>query len=153
MALAADIWIVEDRTGFTCNTVLERGGVVSQTSGGTGGYPADSGVVDYVADPANAVPIGVLFPNVTNWSAVKGGHPNPEQGGFEQHIGDKVRIVNRGEVVTNMIPGGVTPTAGAKAYLAANGLISSTQASNAPQVGRFVTAKNAAGYARVKIEL
>ncbi|MCK5641232.1 MAG: hypothetical protein KAJ19_10555, partial [Gammaproteobacteria bacterium] len=66
---------------------------------------------------------------------------------------DKCTLVKKGFVVTDMIPAGITPTAGAAAYLAASGYISSTQASGAPQVGRFETTKDAAGFARVSIDI
>jgi len=52
-----------------------------------------------------------------------------------------------------MIPSAVTPTAGAAAYLAASGLISSVQAGGAPQVGRFETTKDSNGFARVSIDI
>jgi hypothetical protein len=77
--------------------------------------------------------------------------PNYDNG--EIRPGDKCTLIKKGWVVTDMIPAGITPTAGATAYLAASGYVSSTQATDAPAIGRFETTKDAAGFARVSIEI
>ena len=73
-------------------------------------------------------------------------------------IGTVVTLLRRGEVVTNLVVanGGVAIAPGQPAYLAGNGFIGN--ANSAPsggnqKVGQFMSAVDADGYARVRIEL
>ena len=66
--------------------------------------------------------------------------------------------MRKGYVLTNKISGTGTPVAGNYAYVADSGLIStSTRAialdAGAQPIGRFMTAKDADGYAKVEINL
>ncbi len=145
-----------DMSNFWTTAAAEKGGcagVVTQGSGAAMGTNLvdEANVVGYVADPSGAIAKGILIQTVTAAMSATRDFVNFENG--EIRPSDKCTLVTKGFVVTDMIPSGVTPTAGAAAYLAASGMISSTQASGAPQVGRFETTKDAAGFARVSIEI
>ena len=145
-----------DITNFWTTVAAEKGGcasVVTQGSGAAIGQNIvdEPNVVGYVADPSGAIAKGILIQTVAAVMSATRDFPNFENG--EIRPGDKCTLVKRGFVVTDMIPAGITPTAGAAAYLAASGFVSSTQATGAPQIGRFETTKDAAGFARVSIDI
>lgn len=149
---------VTDITNFwsTSQTSAEKGGIASISTAGSGAALGvnstdDPNVVLYAADPSGAIAKGVLIQTVAAAMSTTRDFPNYESD--EIRPGDKCTLVKKGFVVTNMIPAAVTPTAGAAAYLAASGYISSTQATGAPQVGRFETTKDANGYARISIDI
>ncbi len=145
-----------DITNFWTTVAAEKGGcagVVTQGSGAAMGINItdEANVVGYVANPSGAIAKGILLQTVTAAMSATRDFPNFDNG--EIRPSDKCTLVKKGFVVTDMIPAGITPTAGAAAYLAASGYISSTQATGAPQVGRFETTKDSNGFARVSIEI
>jgi len=144
-----------DITNFWTTVAAEKGGVagvVTQGSGAAIGFSItdNPNVVGYVADPSGVIAKGVLLQTVTAEMSATRDYINH----YNQEIrpGDKCTLVTKGFVVTDMITG-TTPTAGAAAYLAASGLISATQASGAPQIGRFETTPDSDGFARVTIDI
>jgi len=145
-----------DITNFWTTVAAEKGGIASVVTQGSGAaigqnITDDPNVVGYVADPSGAVPKGVLLQTVTAAMSATRDFVNYEN--QEIRPGDKCTLVSKGFVVTDMIAAGDTPTVGAAAYLAASGYISVTQAGGAVQVGRFETTKDAAGFARVSINI
>lgn len=147
---------VTDITNFWTTVAAEKGGcagIVTQGSGAAIGVNIvdEPNVVGYVADPSGAIAKGILLQTVTAAMSATRDFINFEN--QEIRPGDKCTLVKKGFVVTDMIPAGITPTAGAAAYLAASGYVSSTQATGAPQIGRFETTKDAAGFARVSIDI
>lgn len=145
---------VTDITNFWAagQTTAEKGGIASQSGSSTGVGLDDTGItVAYLADPSGAIAKGVLLQTVAAAMSTTRDFVNYESG--EIRPGTKCTLVKKGFVVTDMIPAGITPTAGGAAYLAASGYISSTQAGGAPQVGRFETAKDANGFARISIDI
>jgi len=147
---------VTDITNFWTTVAAEKGGIASVVTQGSGAaigtnITDQANVVGYLADPSGAIAKGVLLQTVAAAMSATRDFPNFESG--EIRPGDKCTLVKKGFVVTDMIPSGVTPTAGAAAYLAASGYISSSQATGAPQVGRFETTKDANGFARVSIDI
>lgn len=147
---------VTDITNFWTTVAAEKGGVASVVTQGSGAAIGvnstdEPNVVGYLADPSGAIAKGVLLQTVTAAMSATRDFVNYEN--QEIRPGDKCTLVKKGFVVTDMIPAGVTPTAGAAAYLAASGYVSSTQASGAPQIGRFETTKDANGFARVSIDI
>lgn len=147
---------VTDITNFWTTVAAEKGGcagVVTQSSGAAIGVNLvdEANVVGYVADPSGAIAKGILLQEVNLPLSSTRDFLNFES--LEVRPGDKVTLVKKGFVVTDMIPVGITPSVGDAAYLAASGFISSTQAAGAPQVGRFETTKDAAGFARVSIDI
>jgi len=150
---------VTDITCFwsTGQTSAERGGVASMSgSQGSGAaiganYTDDPNIVYYVTNPSGAIAKGVLIETVAPAMSTNRDFINYDAG--EIRPGDKCTLIKKGFVVTNMITGSA-PTAGAAAYLAASGYISTTNYGSAsPQIGRFETTKDANGYARVSIDI
>ena len=162
-----DYYMIDDVSHFWVNDTnsVDNGGVASlmaQASGAAMDQAATSNgvlqgtahvnAVQYAATPSGAVPMGLMLQRVTYYAGSRY-FMNLHNG--EIRPGQKCALVRKGWVVTNMVSG--TPTAGAHAYLAPNGLISATQLSfddgKAPAVGRFETAKDQDGYAKVYIDL
>jgi hypothetical protein len=149
---------VTDITNFWTTTAAaaDKGGMASNVTQGSGAaigqnITDEPNVVNYVADPSGAIAKGVLLQTVAVAMSATRDYVNYDA--QEIRPGDKCTLVKKGFVVTDMIPAGITPTAGAAAYLAASGYISSTQATGAPQVGRFETTKDANGFARISIDV
>lgn len=162
-----DYHLIDDISHFWVNDTnsAEAGGVASLITQGSGAaldqnaavngvQPATNTVnaVNYATTPSGAIPMGLMLQPVTYYAGSRV-YMNYHNG--EIRPGQKATLVRKGWVVTNMISG--TPTAGAAAYLAENGKVSATQMSfddgTAPKVGRFETAKDADGYAKVYIDL
>lgn len=146
---------VTDITNFWTTVAAEKGGVASVVTQGSGSALGvnivdEANVVGYAANPSGAVPKGVLLQTVTAAASATRDFRNYENG--EIRPGEKCTLVKKGFVVTNMITGSA-PAAGDVAYLAASGYISKSQATGAPVIGRFETAKTAAGFARVSIDI
>ena len=70
---------------------------------------------------------------------------------LECQTGMKISIIYQGWMDTNQISG--TPTPQAVAYLAPAGQVSATQLSGYPTIGKFLTSKDANGYAQVEVTL
>jgi hypothetical protein len=70
-------------------------------------------------------------------------------------VGSVVSLANKGEFQTNLIVG--TPTQGQPAYLHPTGYVGATQLTDglnpAPRIGKFRTARDANGYAKVLVDL
>lgn len=144
-----------DITNFWTTVAAEKGGVASIVTQGSGAAIGvnstdEPNVVGYSADPSGAIAKGVLLQTVTAAMSATRDFVNYENG--EIRPGDKCTLVKKGFVVTDMITG-TAPSAGDSAYLAASGYISKTQATGAPQIGRFETTKDANGFARVSIDI
>ena len=108
-----------------------------------------SAVATVAAEASGAVALGVLLNDVVNIDQTRQ-HLNWHKDEVQQ--GGKVTILTKGFVVTDQIDG--TPTAGQVAYIADSGKISAVQdSSTAPKIGRFLSKKDADGYAKVSINL
>ncbi len=157
MALKGDRYELQTDVSFFMNEVAERGGVVTLASTSTpSGTAMDSSanVVTYVTNPSGKVPLGILLNDMVNIDLTRQ-HINWHKDEIQK--GGKVTVLRKGYVVTSLIGSG-TPTAGAYAYVADSGYIStSTRALildlGAQPIGRFLTAKDADGYAKVEINL
>lgn len=137
------------------NEVAERGGVVCVAStAAASGAALDQGtnLVSYVANPSGLKPAGILLCDMVNIDQTRQ-HINFHKD--EVQKGGKVTLCTLGEVSTNMIYPGVTPTVGADAYAVHSGYITSTNggAAATPKIGRFLSAKDEDGYAKVEINL
>lgn len=134
---------------FFMNTTAERGGVVSVVTEGVGASMDDaSAVVAYAAAASGAKPIGILLNDVVDLDLTRQ-HINWYKD--EVQKGGKVTVLRQGFVVTDKVAG--TPAAGADAFVANSGVISTTQASGAVKIGQFLSAKDADGYAKVSVNL
>ena len=158
MALKGDRYEFQTDISFFMNEVAERGGVVTYLAGAApSGSALDSSVnvVTYVANPSGKAPLGILLNDMVNLDLTRQ-HINWHKNEIQK--GGKVTILRKGYVLTNKIHATGTPAAGDYAYLADSGLIStSTRAlvldSTAQPIGRFLTAKDSDGYAKVEINL
>jgi hypothetical protein len=149
---------VTDITNFWTTVAAEKGGIASVVTQGSGAaigqnITDEPNVVGYATSASGAVPKGVLLQTVTEPMSATRDYINY----YNQEIrpGDKCTLVKKGFVVTDMITG--TPAVGGIAYLGASGLISTTSGSfggvATPVVGRFETTVDAAGFARVSIDI
>lgn len=151
MALKPDRVELLTDVSFFMNTTATRGGVVSADTATSGvGVSMDdaNAVVAYAANPSGAKPIGVLLNDVVDLDLTRQ-HINWHKD--EVQKGGKVTVLRQGQVTTNLVGG--TPTAGADAYVAASGYISTTQATGAVKIGQFLSATDADGYAKVSVNL
>lgn len=149
MALKGDRNELDTEITYFMNETASRGVLVSVSTQGSGAaMDSASAVATVAADPSGKAPLGVLLNDVVNIDQTRQ-HLNWHKDEVQQ--GGKVTILSKGFVVTDKISG--TPTAGQLAYLAASGNVSATQATGAPAVGRFLSTKDADGYAKVSVNL
>lgn len=154
MALKADrIELLTDISFFMNNsgtTTIERGGVVCASTSGSGISMDDSNaVVAYAAAVSGSKPIGILLNDVVNLDLTRQ-HINYNKD--EVQGGGKVAILRQGQVVTNMLVAGISPSAGTDAYVGASGLIG-TSATNAVKIGQFLGSKDPDGYVKLSVNL
>lgn len=149
MALKGDRHEFDTDISYFMNETASKGVIVSVNTQGSGSAMDSSFALATVKANASGVfPLGVLLNDVVDIDQTRqhlNGHKD------EVQKGGKVTILTKGFVVTDKISG--TPTAGATAYLANSGLISATQAAGALPVGRFLSTKDADGYAKVSVNL
>lgn len=158
MALKSDRYEFQTDVSFFMNEVAERGGIVTLATGSTpSGAAMDSSlnVVTYVANPSGKVAMGVLLNDMVNIDLTRQ-HINYHKDEIQK--GGKVTVLRKGYVLTNRISTSGTPVAGDAAYVAESGLISTSGKalsldSGAVRIGRFLSAKDGDGYAKVEINL
>tara|TARA_B100002052_G_scaffold233212_1_gene216253 strand:+ start:7897 stop:8352 length:456 start_codon:yes stop_codon:yes gene_type:complete len=150
MALKGDRNELDTEVTYFMNETASRGAVVSVSTQGSGSaMDSASSVATVAAEASGALPLGVLLNDVVNIDQTRQ-HLNWHKDEVQQ--GGKVTILTKGFVVTDQIDG--TPTAGQVAYIADSGKISAVQdSSTAPKIGRFLSKKDADGYAKVSINL
>jgi hypothetical protein len=146
MGLGPNRQIFQTNIDFAMAAAAERGGVVCTSS--------TAGEVEYKVSPTGAGvnPIGVMMGDIEDMNYDR--HPMYFNRNVDD-IGNVVGLITKGEIETNLVVG--SPSQGDKAYLHPSGWIGATQLTDglnpAPQVGRFLSAKNSLGYAKVKIDL
>lgn len=156
MALKGDRYEIQTDISFFMNEVAERGGVVTINGTPSGAaMDAANNIATYVANPSGKVPMGILLNDMVNIDLTRQ-HLNWYKN--EVQKGGKVTVLKKGYVVTNKISTSGTPVAGDYAYLADSGLISTSARAlvldgGAQPIGRFLTAKDTDGYAKVEINL
>ena len=153
MALKSDRYELQTDISFFYNAgTATRGCVVVHDTAGSGAA-MDQGV-NLVKKHTAGVPVGILLNDVVNKDLTRT-HLNQHKD--EVQKGGKVTVLTRGWVVTNNVDG--TPGPGDMAYAsnAVAGNIATTAAnaaqSGALSLGRFMSAKDADGYAKVYINL
>lgn len=160
MALKPQMTVIETDISYFVNSItgtsttsMERGGVVSAVTGA--GYNPSGTAMDisaraaqYLTNPQNGTPLGILLNDFVNIDQSRQ-LVNPFKS--EAQIGTKCVILKKGTVVTNMIAG--TPAYLAVAYNGPSGLITATSGSFPTVIGRFLTVKDADGYAQVEVLL
>lgn len=156
MALKADRYEEStDISYFMTAATGDRGGVVCLDLLSASGAALDQGdnTVSYQAAASTDVPVGILLNDVVNKDLTRT-HLNQYKD--EVQLGGKVTVLTRGWVVTNKVTG--TPAAGDLAYASETIGEISTVAANAEAsgnlaIGRFMSAKDADGYAKVYVNL
>jgi hypothetical protein len=149
MALKGDRNELDTEVTYFMNETASRGVVLAVSTQGSGAaMDSASAVATVAADPSGKAPLGVLLNDVVNIDQTRQ-HLNWHKDEVQQ--GGKVTILTKGFVVTDRISG--TPSAGDVAYLGASGLVTDTQADGAPAVGRFLSTKDADGYAKLSVNL
>lgn len=150
MALKGDYNPVAEDVSFFMDEVAERGGIVVISTAGSGAALDQAGaLVTYAAAPSGKAILGLLEVDMVNIDQTKQ-HINFYKD--EVQKGGKVAVMTEGWAVTNQIYPGVTPTAGATAYLAHSGLIAITDLiGGAQKVGRFLSTKDEDGYAKIQV--
>lgn len=148
MALKPDrVELLTDVT-FFMNTTAERGGVACVVTGGSGVSLDDANaVVSYAATVSGSKPVGILLNDVVNLDLTRQ-HINWYRD--EIQVGGKVTLLRQGILTTNKVTG--SPAAGAQAFVGVSGLIG-TASTNAVQVGSFMSAVDADGYAKVAVNI
>ncbi len=152
MALKGDRQIDATEISYFLNEVAERGSVVSISTAGSGISLENSKSVATVAtSPSGSKVLGILLNDFVSIDRTR----FPINWHKDQAAsGDKASILTRGWVVTNKLLG--TITAGQLAYAAESGnlrgsALTPANVSNQPLVGRFVSDKDEAGYAKVYV--
>jgi len=149
MALKGDRHELDTEVTYFMNETASRGAVVSISTQGSGSaMDSSSAVATVAAEASGATPLGILLNDVVNIDQTRQ-HLNWHQDEVQQ--GGKVTILTKGFVVTDQISG--TPTAGQTAYVADSGKIAGTQDGTAVAIGRFLSTKDADGYAKVSVNL
>ena len=161
MALKADRNELDvDISFFYDEDTATRGGIVILDTVGSGAAMDQSQAkVKYAVVTGASIPVGVLLNDVVNIDLTRQ-HINWHKD--EVQKGNKVAILKKGTIVTNMVDvtgaEGSTITAGATAYASsgtAGYLSASASSSNASRlaVGRFISTKDEDDYYKVEINL
>ena len=162
MALKADRNELDvDISFFYDEGVATRGGVVILDTVGSGAAMDQSQAKVKYGDVVDAsIPVGILLNDVVNIDLTRQ-HINWHKD--EVQKGNKVAILKKGTIVTNMISTelyGTTPTAGQVAYVSSGnaGYFSNLASHSAGDdealaVGRFMSTVDEDGYAKIEINL
>jgi len=153
MALKGDRYELFVDMHFFCNTAGNRGGISSVVTGGSGNSLDQSAAVcGYAATSSGSLPLGIQLQDVVNIDQTRQ-HINFHRD--EVQVGSKVALGRIGYWTTDQIVSGVSPTAGQQAYLGVAGMVTTTNtgAVASPPVGKFLSAKDADGYAILSVNL
>jgi hypothetical protein len=154
MALKSDRYEAQTDISFFYNAgTATRGGVVVLDAANASGAALDQGVnlVKYAAVTADSVPVGILLNDVVNKDLTRT-HMNWYKD--EVQKGGKVTVLTQGWVLTSNVDGNPTPGQVAYASSGVAGNLTAVSAVGAAHaVGRFMSNKDADGYAKVFINL
>ena len=131
---------------FFMDETATRGQIVTHSSDGSGASMDDANAKVIKATATGQNPAGLLLNDVVDIDLTRQ-HINFAKD--EVQKGGKVLLLRRGTVVTDNVAG--TPAAGAKAYFTSDAKI--TSAAGSVQIGRFLSAEDADGYAKVEINI
>jgi hypothetical protein len=157
MALKADRIETFTDISFFMGTTGTRGGIVVFSTSGSGVSMDDAkAVVAYPSTTSSGTnPAGLLLNDVVNYDLTRQ-HINWHKD--EVQVGSKVTLLRRGQVTTNNITAGVSPSAGNPAYYDNAGNLTTSASgqyvgSAFVPVGTFLSAKDADGYCKVDINI
>lgn len=136
---------------YFMNTTGERGGVVVHNTSGAGVAMDDAGAtVNYpTGSSAGTEPAGVLLNDVRNYDLTRT-HINWHKD--EVQVGGKVTLLRRGQVTTDMVSPGASPTAGSDAYYDGVGRFT-TVSTDSVKVGKFLSTVDSDGYVKVDVNI
>jgi len=152
MALKADRYEESTDISFFYNAgTASRGGVVVLNAVNASGAAMDQGanLVEYAAATTGTVPVGILLNDVVDKDLTRT-HLNQYKD--EVQKGGKVTVLTRGWVVTNNLDA-VTIAPGEVAYASATAGNLTNVSTSGQAVGRFMSAQDADGYAKVYVNL
>jgi len=149
MALKPDRIELPDgsRIKYFMNVVAERGIIVNVDTPGGEGMDDPTSTVSLPVGPSGN-PAGVLMNDVVNLNLTRQ-HINWHKD--EVQIGNKVDLLIRGVIRTNMVFTGDTPAAGDPAYYRNSGEFTTTSGSS--QVGRFISELDADLYVEIEVNV
>lgn len=146
MALSPSRQIFQTNVDHSLNQVTERGVVCSINPGTT---PVGEVVV---ATGVGVTPIGMLLDDVEDLNFDRHGEYRQRN---VVDVGSVIGLSQECEVLTDQLTG--SPVAGNTAYLGPNGTVSPTltfdNVTPSPAVGKFLSAPNANGFAKVRIDI
>jgi len=149
MALRPDRQEIVTDISFFMNETAERGIIVTALTQGSGSAMDDSSAAVQVANTTEEKPVGVLLNDVVNLDLTRQ-HINYAKDEMQQ--GGKVTILRIGTVVTDQISGAITM--GDAAHFGEDGqLTAATASATSIQVGRWLSKKDADGFAKVAINI
>jgi len=135
---------------LTAQNTQEKGGIACVETQGSGVALDDTtNVVQYAASASGAVPKGVLLQDINPPLSATRDYKNFHN--MEVRPGDKVTLLRKGWLVTDMISG--TPVVGGNAYVGVSGLISATSGTSSARIGRWETTLDADGFAKVYVDI
>lgn len=153
MALKGDYKLLDSDVSFACDVVAAGGTVLCHSVPGSGiGLGARAGVLTVPASSSGAKPYGVLMHDVVSIDQTRF-HLNFQK--VTMPVGAPVEAMRKGWLVTDNIVG--TPAADGVAYLSSSGAFTPTLdaaggTAATPKVGKFTTAKDEAGFARIDVD-
>ena len=178
MALKTDRIHIDSQIDFFMNEVAERGGIVVVSTAGSGSAMDQAQqLCTYAANASGVQPLGVLMGDMVDIDLTRQ-HENWHK--EEVVKGGKVTIWNKCTVVTDRVYPGLTVTAGEVAYVGPSGYLTNklhyapwsswtrnqilASGTSDPSVqippdffnlvvGRFLSSKDEAGYAKVSVNL
>lgn len=151
MGLKGDRLELITTQSYFMNEVATRGGVVVGSTGGSGAANDQSAaLVTYAANPSGKMAVGLLLNDMVNIDQTRQMINKHKD---EVQKGQKVTLLQRGWVVTNMIATADSPDAFDTAYLGGSGLLMSTGTGYDTQVGYWESSKDEDGYAKVSVNL
>ena len=149
MALRPDRNEVVTDISFFMNETAERGLIVTAATQGSGAAMDDSTAAVNISNAYADKPVGLLLNDVVNLDLTRQ-HINFAKDEVQQ--GGKVAVLRIGTVVTDQISGAITM--GEAAHFTDVGtLCSSTASSTSAVVGRWLSKKDADGFAKVAINI
>lgn len=157
MALKPDRIETQTDVSFFMNnatsSTIERGGIASISTGGSGVAMDDaSALVAYATAGSGAKPVGVLLNDVVNLDLTRqhiNWHKDEVQGG------GKVTLLQVGQVTTDKVTGSIA--AGEPAFVGASGLFTASSPTDVDselaqhRVGTFLSSRDLDGYVKVAV--
>lgn len=162
MALKADRIHGASHIDFFMNETAERGGIVVQSTVGSGSAMDQSlQLATYAASPSGYIPLGVLMNDMVNLDLTRQ-HENFHKDEVQQ--GGKVTIWNKGTVLTDMIETGQTPAVNTRAFIGHSGYLAAAKivdddsdggstGNQTHVVGTWLSSKDEDGYAKLRVDL